>query len=176
MSATKDVQIPLSNLDIENFLQCYNASYINYNELASHASMHDIFDASNFRIMHLPSDISDIGHWVVILRRTDSLFEYFDPMGMAPDASNVRLNRKPENKSKKYFRELIARTPGATFIFNAQPLQDPTSLVCGKFVIARVLSMKTQLKEYIDLLLSISTNLDEFMNKTITIPLVNRSN
>ena len=167
-------EIPLSNLEIENFLKCYDTTYINYNELASTASMHDIFDATNFRIMHLPSDHSDIGHWVAIFRRTDDLFEYFDPMGIAPDESNKRLNSKPENRSKKYFRELISRTPNARFIYNAQPLQSPDSLICGKYVIARVLSMKTQLKEYIDLLLTISTDLDVFINKTITIPLINR--
>lgn len=163
--------IPLSNVMIENFLKCYNTKYFHYDDFINYTNINDVFDNTNFRIIYLPSDHNNVGHWVVMFRRDNNLIEYFDPMGIKPDECNKWLNTQEENKNKTHFNDIISSTPNMKYIYNNSQLQASNSILCGKYVISRIIAMKTKLQDYLNILGNIEDR-EAFIDQMYTIPVV----
>lgn len=157
--------------ELENFLKCYNTTFLNYDDLPRYNSIFDIFENNNFRILYISSDYRPIGHYVVVLCRTDDVIEFFCSYGYAPDSHNKLMNRSAENKSKTFYHDLLAKTPEVKTIYNSTKLQGPRTNTCGKFCILRILSMKTKLKDFLKLLDCIDgVTIDRFVDKLISVP------
>ena len=162
----------LSQAQLENFLSGYDSTILSYDDLPQYGRLLDIFANQKypFRVIFLGSDTHAIGHWVLIMNRTDKTFEYYDPLGYPPDVLNKYMNRDTTLQNRTYFADMTADTEKLTFV--NQPLQDKKSNNCGRFVIDRILKMKMKSKEYYALMKHIQSymNLDTYLIKSLAIP------
>ena len=138
--------IALSGNQLERFLGAFDTTILRYEDLPSFNSIHELFDTSDFRVLFIPSDRSDVGHWQVIINRNDKTFEFYDSFGYKPDAINKIINDNPENQAKTYIKDLCI--PGTRLVSVDIPFQNSKSNNCGRFVISRVLAMKLSAKKY----------------------------
>lgn len=163
--------IALSGSQLERFLGAFNTTILRYEDLPSYNSIHEIFDSSDFRVLFIPSDRSEIGHWQVIINRNDKTFEFYDSFGYKPDEVNKILNDAPENQAKTHIKDLMPQ--GTRLVSVDVPFQNTKSNNCGRFVISRILAMKMPAKKYAELLIQIRDtvgDLDKFMVDTIALP------
>lgn len=162
----------LYSLEIETVLSFYNTSYFNYDELPNYNSIHDVFEPhNNFRIINVSSDKKKKeGHWIAIFRRNDNLIEYFDSKGLPPDIACMFTNKLKVNKNKRYYTELLAKTPEIRTLYNTVKLQKDRTNTCGKWVLSRILSMGTPLDTYVKMMNNITGDKDVFINRLYTIP------
>ena len=168
---------PLYSTELETVLGFYNATFLNYDELPKYSTIFDIFEDNNFRILYIGSDNTNVGHWVTILARSDTQIEWFDSLGYPPDGVNKLLNDNVANQNKAYYTELIRKTPEVRTIFNTVKLQSLSANTCGKWVLARILSIKTKLPDFLKLMGAIQDiNLDMFIDKMYTVPELYRRN
>ena len=181
----KSIGIPLSNLEIENFLSSFSStSYISYSSLPSYASLRDLFYDADFRVILLESDFNNVGHWIVILDRGADVYEYFDPLAFAPDDLQSFLNRGDMRKVT-YFKDILQRTRKLnpkTYLeyYQRSPktpsIQDIKASTCGKWVIQRVLSQKMSLLDFLDMFKrsAKANNIspDKYIMQTLNIPLL----
>lgn len=176
-----DKKIALTNEDIEDALHIYNVETISYDDIPRYHNVVDMFEendsrhiiGNNCKVIFIPSDKRDIGHFVCVLMRTPTLYEWFDSTGIPPDMANELLNEKEENKEKRYFTDLIKRSgSNIKFIFNESELQPLNgSNTCGKWIVSRIFAMKTSLKDYLEVIDSIEgMSPDTAIAKLYTIP------
>lgn len=171
MSCSNPRGIALSGNQLERFLGAFNTTILHYDELNSFNSIHDIFTTSDFRVLFIPSDRSEVGHWQVIINRNDKTFEFYDSFGYKPDAINKIINDMEENKSKTYIKDIMPQ--GTRLVSVDVPFQNNKSNNCGRFVISRILAMKMNAKKYAELLIQIREaigDLDKYMVDTIALP------
>lgn len=163
--------IALSGEQLERFLSSFNTTILRYDELPSFNSIHDIFQDSDFRVLFIPSDRSEIGHWQVLINRNDKTFEFYDSFGFPPDGINKILNDDPQNQSRTYIKDLMV--PGTRLISVNEQFQNKKSNNCGRFVIHRILAMKMPAKKYTELMIKLRDtfgDLDKFIVDTIALP------
>lgn len=127
----------MSNRDLEFFLnsQPYNTNNVFIEEEIT--SIHELFTGDNIHaILFLKNEGSDIGHWVLLSKIDDNNLEYFDCLGYRP----------PEHLSN------VIVNDGFDCLYSDVKLMADTGTICGKYVISRILSGNTSLKNYVEML------------------------
>jgi hypothetical protein len=104
------------------------ATTMEYSQLKAHRSV--VFGKKKCIVLLVPSSFSDIGHFVVLLRRPRSI-EYFSSLGGSP-ASELHKLGQDEN--------IMKRLLGHDFIYNSRALQSKSTTIhdCALWCLARV--------------------------------------
>ena len=79
---------------------------------------------------NVPSTFSDIGHFVVLLKRPKSI-EYFSSLGGSPDAEMSKLGQD---------KDTMKRLLGQNYVYNSKSLQSKSTTIhdCALWCLARV--------------------------------------
>lgn len=133
----------ISNFDLVNFIKIHNLDHIPIYKAAEVTEFESLFEGENvYVILFEENEGSDVGHWTLLIKLADGddelngYFEYFDCLGRPP----------PDN-----FNEIMERDQ--YFIqFLRRPVMEDTQMLCGKYVISRILSVDTPLEDYVKIL------------------------
>ena len=131
----------ISDLDIDRFSRFLNISkdVIRYeSDIKNFSDIDSLFEDTNsyfavlFKSNNDPND--PVGHWTCLLKHDEQTYEYFDCLG----------DPVPDN-----IIEAVAEGYGVEKLFSlTKPLMDRDGIICGKWVISRILAAKSSLEEY----------------------------
>lgn len=150
----------ISNKDLEDFTR-YLGDFDNFlffeEDIGNGISIDDLFNGDNyFAILFKKNPHSEIGHWTCMIKWDDYQYEYFDCLA-EPPAQNI-LNS--------------VMIKGGTLEVLTKPLMHHEGIICGKWVISRISSIPTSLKEYTKFFKSISKKYspDSVINLLFNLP------
>ena len=118
-----------------------------------------------YAILHKKNPGSNVGHWVLLIRWKEDVFEYFDCLGvLAPQEVRDILDDYSEMHS----------TP-LRLIESGRPLMGKNNHICGKWVIFRLMTIPHTLAEFYSLFDHISRKKkglspDSIVNFIVNIP------
>lgn len=91
-----------------------------------------------YAILYQAHPSSTIGHWVCLIKFSDTCFEYFDCLGGPPPS--ILLDRLEE------YGLLQGVTP--TLHRNSRSLMDKSGNICGKWVMFRLMALPNSLEKF----------------------------
>jgi len=168
----------LSIAEVEAYLKKDNLKVILYDQLKG-LKLDDLFDSSQYAIILIQSDQSEVGHFVSVINHglDESgrfVIEYFDPLGGQhkwPDYTQKFINKRPENREKTYISDIL-NDAKCKVIINNHNLQDKKSNNCGKWCIARCISAPTTIDNFADIFMNHKTlSSDDIVTQLIRIHL-----
>ena len=111
---------------------------VQYKHLKKHRS--EVFKANDAVVVLIPSKISDIGHFVVLLAKRNHI-EYFSPLGGTPDSEMAKLG-----EPSVVIKELL----GKHYIVNRVALQGGDFHIsdCAVWCLLRCYLRKLKLREF----------------------------
>ena len=139
--------IPISNLDIQEYLSYFSDkpfNYIHVNDLPN-MDMDSVFDADEkrvFAVIFVSYPGQQVGHWIVLLNRGDDEIELFDSLSLMSVYSEI-LDPIVQ----------FAKKVNKSLTFNSIPLQSKDSNVWSRWVCLRVLLAYMTNREFIDFVL-----------------------
>ena len=132
----------VSNHDLNKFIQSQNLKHKCMFFEDEFESIDELFPGdNNFAVVFLYNEGTEVGHWVLLLNLSTSdkkHIEYFDCLGKKP-IPRIEIIRKRDNYD-------------ITFLNKA--LMAPDGILCGKYVISRIMSRDTKLDIYFKILTS----------------------
>ena len=104
------------------------ATTMEYSQLKAHRSV--VFGKKKCIVLLVPSTFSDIGHFVVLLRRPKSI-EYFSSLGGSPASELQKLGQD---------QVAMQRLLGKNYVYNSRALQSKSTTIhdCALWCLARV--------------------------------------
>lgn len=100
-----------------------------------------------------------VGHWVVLIKHSETLYEYFDCLGVPPPDSLVKLiensvddNVVLESTSRKLMHE--------------------DNTICGKWVIFRLMCLPNSLEDFLKFFAKIKMKPDDVVEFIINLPVM----
>ena len=115
------------------------ATTMEYKQLNGRHRAH-VFKDKKCIVMRIPSNFSDIGHFIVLVRHQKSI-EYFSSLGGSPESELKQLG---QDKAK--MMELL----GTNYVYNSKQLQSRDSTIhsCALHCLARIKLHKLKLQQY----------------------------
>lgn len=142
----------VNNHDLENFAKIYPFNDIFIFRLSEVNSITELFKNNNyFCFLFLEGD-TEIGHWVVLRKDTETEYTYFDCLaGDLPVKLEGLFNAEPTRV-------------GLTSL--TRPLMQKDGIICGKYCISFVLAGAIDCVEYYNLWMKMKQPFrDEFIDK-----------
>lgn len=98
-------------------------------------SIEEMFpDHVYYAILFKRNPSSPVGHWVVLIKFSDNTFEYFDCLG--------------QPVPKEVLQRLEEYSPEVVLHRNSRSLMAPDGVLCGKWVMLRLLALPHPLREF----------------------------
>ena len=138
MSSTTDTSKALSWKLLNEQLMNRNGhgdKIIGIEKLKEINSVQELFGKDYFKIIYI-GNYENIGHWTVIFDRSDGCVEFFCSYGQIYD------------EIKEFCERLDIGC-----IYNTEKLQENNSIVCGKWVLARINNYPNDIDEFVDFFL-----------------------
>lgn len=169
-----NASVPLSTVEVDNFLKKDNMKCILYDELKDKPIEYLFQNEAQYCIILYTSDVSHVGHFVCVGnlgKKEDGrwLIEYFEPTGTSPlpDQTNRKINGGKDRKNRKYLTKMFKN---CDVIVNTYKLQDSASNNCGKWCIARCMSYPCDIDTFAKIFQkNKSLSSDEIVNSLIRI-------
>jgi hypothetical protein len=130
-------QTPMDLAVLKKLLPSF-ATTKNYDELKAHRS--HVFKDHIAIVLLIPSTFSDIGHFVVLLKRPKAI-EYFSSLGGSPYSELEKLGQN---------KEVLMKLLGPNFIYNSRKLQSRSTTIhdCALWCLARCHLHEMKLAEF----------------------------
>ena len=132
----------ISNVDLERFSRFLNldTDAIMYeSDIQTGDDVHRLFENTNAYFCVLfkenPNPGQDVGHWTCLIKHSEGSYEYFDCL-----ADDI-----PDNILKA-----INEADAHSVCTMKRALMDRRGIVCGKWVISRILALPNNLRQYSD--------------------------
>ncbi len=127
------VNRPISNVDIEKYLQYFSDEkirHVHINDLTKY-TLEELYDDNRraFVVLFVPNRAATVGHWICLFRRSDAELELFDSLGVKSD----------------YLRDLYGPVKDfclrerCSLNFNNYAVQQEISSTCARWVIFRIM-------------------------------------
>ena len=131
----------ISSRDFSRFNQFLRngAPGVDYNLLDwSLPPLEEVFSGENyFAVLFKPNAGSQVGHWVTLIKHTQTRYEYFDCLGDEPPAIIFQRLRELED-------------PNIVLEYSSRGLMDRTNTICGRWVFCRLLSLPNSLPSFLN--------------------------
>ena len=139
----KRIAVPMTNFDLEKYLEIDPSDIIKYSELSNYKSIQELLpEKDSFKVL-LIEDKQNSGHFVGLFR-FDKTIEYFNSYGakwdtdwrFIPRMVRVILGQATNDLSRLFDK---AKKDGFEVVYNRKRLQklSPTIQTCGRFVAMR---------------------------------------
>lgn len=156
----------INDLDLTRFnlFQLGNNSGKTFYDTDDLPPLEELFqDHVHYAILHKKNPGTEVGHWVLLVRWSDTTFEYFDCLGFrAPLEVMAMLDDYSELHSQPL-----------TLIESGRQLMNINNFICGKWVMFRIMTLPNDLNtfyKFIDRITSKKVSADTVVNFMINIP------
>lgn len=127
----------ISNNDIDLWVKSQNLTHNCLFFDSKIESIDQLFPDKNDFAIILTNDSEEVGHWVTLIKLDEQNLEYFDSFGKKP-SDNL---------------EYLIKTSGYNCQYSAEQLQNKRSVICGKYVIARIMSRDQPIQKFYEVLM-----------------------
>ena len=103
----------------------------------------ELFKTHSSIIVLLPSDHSDVGHYIALIGKEKGYIEYFSSLAGSPEQEQKRLGTD----------QTLLKILGKRYLYNSKKLQQGKFSIqsCGMWVVARVILQDLKLREFQEL-------------------------
>jgi hypothetical protein len=178
------VSEPLTDLDIRKYFP--DADIISSSDIGNFNSISDLFPENKKCIFVIYESMPNYGHWVLISRYPNNVFEYFDSYGNEIDAPIDWVNSQKQKllDLKPYLSDLLEKeqknNKNINIIYNSKDFQKENKIrtiaTCGRHCILRaktIINDGQQLTDYIKMMNTIKSlsgyNYDDIVSAIINI-------
>lgn len=142
----------LSDGDFRDILET-DTNVLTYPQLHNYRHIDEIFDPLGRAILLYLTEGKNIGHWVSLIKRGNTI-EFYDPYGNPADTQQRTLGLTPEqdrelNGGQKILTEMV-EDAGYTLVSNRMKAQQdaPNVNTCGRHAVLRTMMYHLPMRQY----------------------------
>jgi hypothetical protein len=132
--------------------------YVRYNDLDKIESLDELINIDQPGISILIETKPHVGHWILLLKRSPTLVEFFDSYGLGIDA---QLDYAPYSAGHEYVSNLLTNWADNSpksgpkkriveYLNSSIQSRDPRVVTCGRHVGWRYINRSMSLRKYLD--------------------------